>query len=151
MTHSTVFAAPALDTGRLTLRGHTPDDFDECAAMWGDPQVTRYIGGRPSTQEEVWTRLLRYAGMWALLGLGYWVVRERETGRFVGEVGFSDFRREMTPPLGSDPRARPRLCHRGRARRVRLGRRAPRRAAHGGADRAGECRLNPRGPEVRVP
>lgn len=99
MTHSPFPTAPTLDTERLTLRGHTPDDYDECAALWGDAQVTRYIGGRPSTPEEVWTRLLRYAGMWALLGFGYWVVRERETGRFVGELGFADFRREITPPL----------------------------------------------------
>ena len=90
---------PILQTERLVLRGHTPADFDECAAMWGDPLVTRHIGGRPSTAEEVWTRLLRYAGMWALLGYGYWVVRERESGRFVGEVGFADFRREVVPPL----------------------------------------------------
>ena len=47
----------------------------------------------------MWTRLLRYVGMWALLGFGYWVVRERDTGRFVGEVGFADFRREISPPL----------------------------------------------------
>jgi RimJ/RimL family protein N-acetyltransferase len=99
MQTPTVLTAPALETERLVLRGHTPADFDECAAMWGDPRVTEFIGGRPSTAEEVWTRVLRYAGMWALLGFGYWVVRERETGRFVGEMGFADFRREVTPPL----------------------------------------------------
>lgn len=99
MQNPTALTAPALDTERLILRGHTPADFDECAAMWGDPRVTEFIGGRPSTAEEVWTRVLRYAGMWALLGFGYWVVRERDTGRFVGEVGFADFRREVTPPL----------------------------------------------------
>lgn len=91
--------APALDTARLTLRGHTPADFAECTAMWADPRVTRHIGGRPSTAEEVWARVLRYAGTWALLGFGYWVARERATGRFVGEVGFADFRRELAPPL----------------------------------------------------
>lgn len=99
MPHPIDLIVPTLQTGRLTLRGHTPADFGECAAMWGDPRVTRHIGGRPSTEEEVWTRVLRYAGMWALLGFGYWVVRERETGRFVGEVGLADFRRDITPPL----------------------------------------------------
>lgn len=86
---------PALDTERLTLRGHTVADFDESAAMWGDALVTRYIGGRPFSPEEVWGRLLRYAGLWALLGFGYWVVRERDSGRFVGEVGFANFRRDL--------------------------------------------------------
>lgn len=98
-------AVPSLETERLTLRGHTPADYDESAAMWGDPLVTRYIGGRPSTPEESWTRVLRYAGMWALLGYGYWVVRERGSGRFVGEVGLADFRREITPALDGAPEA----------------------------------------------
>lgn len=96
---STAAGGPAIDTARLTLRSHTLVDFSECAAMWADPAVTRYIGGRPSSEEEVWARVLRYAGLWALLGFGYWVVRERASGRFVGEVGLADFRREFTPPL----------------------------------------------------
>lgn len=98
-----IHSAPVIETGRLILRGHTPDDFGECAAMWGDAQVTRHIGGRPSTAEETWSRILRYAGMWTLLGFGYWVVRERESGCFVGEVGFADFRREITPSLEGAP------------------------------------------------
>lgn len=98
-------SAPALDTPRLALRGHTLADLAECAAMWADPVVTRHVGGRPATEEEVWARVLRYAGLWALLGFGYWVVRERATGRFVGEVGLADFRRAVTPPLDGAPEA----------------------------------------------
>jgi RimJ/RimL family protein N-acetyltransferase len=105
MPNTTLSTAPALDTERLTLRGHTLADYDESAAMWGDAEVARYIGGRPSTPEEAWARVLRYGGLWALLGFGYWVVRERETGRFVGEVGLADFRREVTPPLDGAPEA----------------------------------------------
>ena len=90
---------PALDTTRLTLRTHTAADFADSTAMWADPAVTRHIGGRPSTAEETWARVLRYAGHWTLLGFGYWAVRERGTGRFVGEVGLADYRREMTPAL----------------------------------------------------
>lgn len=91
--------APALDTARLVLRGPRLEDLDDSAAMWGDPEVTRHIGGRPFTAMECWHRLLRYAGHWALLGYGYWVVRDRDTGRFVGEVGLADWRREVDPPL----------------------------------------------------
>ena len=61
---------PELETPRLSLRGHRVEDLEDCAAMWGDPQVTRHIGGRPSTKEEVWSRLVRYVGHWALLGFG---------------------------------------------------------------------------------
>ncbi|GJG89142.1 N-acetyltransferase [Gemmatimonadetes bacterium T265] len=94
---------PALDTARLILRGHTLDDVAECGAMWADPAVTQHIGGRPFSEEEVWARVLRYAGLWALLGYGYWLVRERASGRFVGEVGLADFRRDLTPALGGAP------------------------------------------------
>jgi RimJ/RimL family protein N-acetyltransferase len=92
-------AAPAIDTERLTLRGFSHDDLADSIALWGDPATTRHIGGRPFTAEEVWTRLLRHLGHWALLGYGYWVVRERGTGRFVGEVGFADLHRALEPRL----------------------------------------------------
>lgn len=100
---SSTTTAPALATSRLVLHGHTVADFEACAAMWADPLVTRHIGGRPFSEEEVWARLLRYAGLWALLGFGYWAVRERSSGRFVGEVGIADFRRDITPALGEAP------------------------------------------------
>jgi RimJ/RimL family protein N-acetyltransferase len=92
---------PTLESERLTFRGHRLDDLGECAAMWGDPQVTRHIGGVPFALEEVWARLLRYVGHWELLGFGYWVIREKASGRFVGEVGFADFKRPLDPPLGA--------------------------------------------------
>ena len=71
--------------------------------MWADPEVTRHIGGRPLTAEETWMRLLRYAGHWALFGCGYWVIRDRATGGFLGEAGFGDRRRTLDPPFGDDP------------------------------------------------
>src|SRR3712207_9437347 len=43
---------PAIDTERLMLRGPRREDFEESFAMWGDPRVTKYIGGKPSTREE---------------------------------------------------------------------------------------------------
>ncbi|HZZ10272.1 MAG TPA: GNAT family N-acetyltransferase [Paraburkholderia sp.] len=92
-----------LTTQRLVMRPHTPDDFLESYAMWSDREVIRYIGGQPFTREEVWARLLRYAGHWAMLGYGYWVVREKEGGRFLGEVGFADYHREIEPSLLGTP------------------------------------------------
>jgi RimJ/RimL family protein N-acetyltransferase len=38
-----------------------------------------------------------------MLGFGFWVLRERGTGRFVGEAGFGDFRRTLDPPFGDAP------------------------------------------------
>ncbi|MET1026462.1 MAG: GNAT family N-acetyltransferase [Dongiaceae bacterium] len=90
---------PVIETERLVLRGHRLDDFENCIALWADPIVTRHIGGRPFSAEEVWARLLRYVGHWTLLGYGYWVIEEKAAGRFIGELGFADFRREIEPPL----------------------------------------------------
>lgn len=94
---------PVIETERLRLRGHAPDDFDDCAALWADPEVTRHISGKPSTPPESWARLLRYAGHWALLGYGYWAVEEKASGRFVGELGFADFKRGVDPTVAGLP------------------------------------------------
>lgn len=93
----------AFDTDRLTLRPHRLEDFPDSRAMWGDPVVTKYIGGRPFTEEECWQRLLRYGGHWAFLGYGFWTVRERGSDRFLGEVGFLNGKRELDPPFGDTP------------------------------------------------
>lgn len=96
-------SAPTLETRRLCLRVHSVSDFEDCAAMWSDPQVMRYLSGRPFTREESWARLLRYVGHWQLLGFGFWAVRETTTGRFVGEVGLADFRRDLQPSIDGAP------------------------------------------------
>ena len=89
---------PVLETARLVLRGHKIGDFEDAAAMWADPLVTRHIGGRAFSREESWARLLRYLGHWQLLGYGFWAVIEKASGRFVGEVGFADFKRDFDAP-----------------------------------------------------
>jgi RimJ/RimL family protein N-acetyltransferase len=93
----------SIETDRLLLREHRVEDLDDCAAMWADPIVTRHIGGRAFSREDTWSKLLRYAGHWALLGFGYWVIRDRASGAFVGEVGFADFKREIEPPILNKP------------------------------------------------
>ena len=94
---------PVLETERLILRGHTRADFDAHAAIWADPSVTRYIGGKPSTREESWGRFLRLAGLWPTLGCGYWAVFEKASGRLAAETGFADFKRELTPSFEGAP------------------------------------------------
>ncbi len=94
---------PLIETQRLRLRGHRLDDFPHCTAMWGDANVTRYIGGKPLSEEESWTRLLRYVGHWSLLGFGYWVAEEKVTGNFVGELGFAEYKRDLVPSLKGIP------------------------------------------------
>jgi RimJ/RimL family protein N-acetyltransferase len=94
-----------IETERLILDAHTIDDFEPLAAMWAEPDVVKFITGRPSTAQESWMRLLRYGGLWSLLGYGYWAVREKESGRFVGDLGFADFHRQIEPAIAGVPEA----------------------------------------------
>lgn len=92
---------PEVTTARLRLRGHAVADLDAVAALWGDPAVVRFIGGVPASRGDAWMRLQRYVGHWALLGHGFWVIEERASGAFVGEVGIAEFERGLVPPLGA--------------------------------------------------
>lgn len=98
-------AAPLLVTDRLILRGHTREDFDSCLQLWSDPAVTRFIGGRPSTAEEVWRRMMAYLGHWQMMGYGYFIASDRESGELVGEFGLADFRRDLRPLFEDTPEA----------------------------------------------
>ena len=71
--------------------------------MWSDPNVARYTVGKPLSEEECWSRLLRYVGHWSVLGFGYWVAEEKTTGEFVGEIGFADYKRDLQPSLKGIP------------------------------------------------
>jgi RimJ/RimL family protein N-acetyltransferase len=92
-----------IETERLILRAHHAGDLADCAAMWADPAVTRYISGTPATPEQTWHKILRYAGLWALLGYGYWAIEEKATQRFVGELGFANFKRDIEPTFARLP------------------------------------------------
>lgn len=96
-------AAPVLETGRLLMRGPEPDDFPAFAAMWADRDVVRYITKDPVNEEDAWAGFLRIAGHWPVMGYGYWMVLEKQTNTFLGEVGFVDFKRDMTPSIKGEP------------------------------------------------
>jgi RimJ/RimL family protein N-acetyltransferase len=95
--------APVIETKRLRLRPHTVDDFDACVAMWSDPIVAQYTIGEPAPPPRTWARILAYRGHWALLGFGYWAVEEKSTGRFIGELGFAEHKRDMQPSIHGMP------------------------------------------------
>lgn len=102
MTSSGFKFAPTVETERLRLRAHTAADLPACLPLWNDPIVTRFIGGRPYTEEETWQRVQRYAGSWVLLGHGFWVIEEKSTGKLIGEIGIMDARRDIDPPFGDN-------------------------------------------------
>ena len=95
---------PTVETGRLVLQPYGLADFADCAALLSDPSTVVFIGdGQPLAEEAVWSRVLRQIGHWHAIGYGYWAAREKANGRFVGEVGFQNLRRDMRPSLDDRP------------------------------------------------
>jgi RimJ/RimL family protein N-acetyltransferase len=80
---------PILETERLRLRPFRLGDFDDYAALCGDPEVSRYLSVRLS-REQSWRHLAFLIGHWELLGYGMWAAEEKETGELVGRIGFAD-------------------------------------------------------------
>ena len=68
-------------------------------AFGAGPQVTKFIGGKPFSEEEAWGKFLRTFGQWMVMGFGFWSVVERSTGKRVGEAGFVEGRRDIVPSL----------------------------------------------------
>jgi RimJ/RimL family protein N-acetyltransferase len=74
-----------LTTDRLALRRFTTDDLDWLVELYGDDDVTRYLGGaksRSQTEAFLDTRVLRYYDEHP--GLGIWMTIERASGAPVG-------------------------------------------------------------------
>ncbi len=92
-------AIPVIEGERVRLREHRPEDLDDYTALWSDEAVVRYITGKPLSRHDCWGRILRFRGMWTLLGLGFWIVEDRRTGALIGEAGIMDMRREIEPSL----------------------------------------------------
>lgn len=85
------------------LRTFKRDDLDAHAAKLADREVVRHLGGHAFNREDSWRRLTMAAGHWPLLGMGYWAVELKADGRMVGEIGFADFERGMTPDISGMP------------------------------------------------
>jgi hypothetical protein len=145
---------PILETARLRLRAACAADLDAQCAMLGDPQVMRFVGGQALSREETWRKLLCAPGLWALIGYGYWTLEDKASGAFLGQVGFADFKRGMTPSIEGIPEMgwmlAPHAQGRGFATEailgaLRLGRRRRTAAARDRRDhRRGQPRLDPR-------
>ncbi|PJI44901.1 MAG: hypothetical protein CTR54_02715 [Rhizobium sp.] len=88
-----------ITTPRLRLRRPELGDFEAYVAMWSHPDILVHMSSGSFTSEQMWARFLRQAGGWHYLGFGYFSIEERETKRFVGQIGFQDLRREISPSL----------------------------------------------------
>ena len=102
MTETAGRVAPVIETDRLILRPFRAGDLDAHAAVLGDAEASRYVGGQ-LTREQAWRGMMLPAGMWALVGYGIWAVERKQDGRWIGQTGFGDFQREIEPRLGAWP------------------------------------------------
>jgi RimJ/RimL family protein N-acetyltransferase len=98
-------AAPLLETKRLRLRSFRGDDLDASHVLWAEPAVYKFIQGKPSSVEDVWKGIIQAIGHWQLLGYGYWAIDDKATGRFIGNIGFGNYHRDVVPDMNDTPEA----------------------------------------------
>ena len=78
-----------LETDRLLLRMWREEtDFETYASMCADEDIMRYIGGKTMTRVEAWRHMAFHIGHWEMRGYGHWAVEEKESGDFIGRIGF---------------------------------------------------------------
>lgn len=80
--------SPSIETDRLRLRLFHPQDLDELASMFSDPQVMRYVAdGKPAGRDVAEKALTSVIDHWRRHGFGRWAAEDKETRQFVGFGG----------------------------------------------------------------
>jgi RimJ/RimL family protein N-acetyltransferase len=89
-----------LETARLRLRPFDPSDQAAHAAIYADPEVTRFLPGGPFLGDVVQARsersLAHFTAHWAQHGWGVWAVVDKASGAVIGQCGLNHL------PDGSD-------------------------------------------------
>lgn len=88
--------APTLTTDRLAIRPISLDDWEDYCTAWADARMTAFIGGTPRDRATSWIKFLQAAGMWPVLGFGYWTFADRQTGRWLGTGGLARMERGIS-------------------------------------------------------
>jgi RimJ/RimL family protein N-acetyltransferase len=96
---------PMIETERLILREMVRGDFPAFAAIWAEPEVVRFIGGKPLSTTEAWAKFKRNAGGWVLEGQGQWGIFRKSDGVLLGFAGFFDAMRELGIDFDAVPEA----------------------------------------------
>jgi ribosomal-protein-alanine N-acetyltransferase len=73
-----------LETERLLLREHEPEDIDVFCAMEMDPDVRRFVGGRPRTREEA---AQKFRKMRSKSRLPFCAIVYKAEGKYIGRGG----------------------------------------------------------------
>jgi RimJ/RimL family protein N-acetyltransferase len=110
-----------LATDRLLLVPFADDHVDGLSALNSDPEVMRYISGRPETRDETLSIVERVKQRWVEFGYSWWSFIDRDSGEIVGAGALQNLRRAATAapdpdcPLEIGWRLRRDCWHRGLA------------------------------------
>ena len=91
---------PEIETARLHLRMLSPQDLDDFAAMFSDPEVMKFIGleaGTTLSRAETEDTLEKMIAFWTRTGVGRWAVIDKENRRLIGLCGLRQL--DDTPEL----------------------------------------------------
>ncbi|MDP9046010.1 MAG: GNAT family N-acetyltransferase [Pseudomonadota bacterium] len=90
-----------LTTARLRLEPCTDSHVPGLNAMNADPEVMRYISGRPETVDETRAMVERVKQRWIEFGYSWWSLLDRASGELVGAGCLQNLRRQAS--LVPDP------------------------------------------------
>lgn len=78
---------PRIETPRLVIRPFTRNDLEPLAAIFAHPEVMRFIGDGPISEQETVEWLERWMPMVERTGYGHLAVTLRGTGAVIGRCG----------------------------------------------------------------
>lgn len=82
-----------METDRLRLRQFTPDDLDDVARLFANPDVMRFMGvaGETHSTAEAEKALLSIIAHWQRHGFGRWAVIHQAHEKLIGYGGLRSF------------------------------------------------------------
>ena len=87
-----------LSTERLQLVPYADEHLDALSELNSDPEVMRYISGRPQTRAETQTTIERVKARWEKCGYSWWTVIERQSSEVIGAGCIQNLRRAGVEP-----------------------------------------------------
>lgn len=87
-----------LTSERLRYEPFADAHFDGLHAMNRDPEVMRYLLGRPETPDETRAMIARVRTRWAEWGYSWWALVDRDSGELVGAGGIQHLRLDRATP-----------------------------------------------------
>jgi RimJ/RimL family protein N-acetyltransferase len=87
-----------LTSARLRFEPFDDRHLDGLQAINGDPEVMRWLGGRPDTRDDTRATIARVRTRWAEFGFGWWALLDRASGEVVGAAGLKHLEHDRANP-----------------------------------------------------